>query len=287
MTHPTDPDLRELERPDLLLAARTRLSRVERFNLWLVQRSFVPGFFDSLMRVCQRSVGQGWIHHATKHLRISTGLSNLPDLESPESLIVVANHRSFFDLYIITMELMRRRLRKRIIFMVRSRFFYDTFIGTLVNFTMSFLAMYPPVFRERKKAAMNLMALGELSYLLRQGGFFCGLHPEGTRKRDEDPYTFLPAQAGVGRVIYESRVPVVPVFINGLENSIWTPVKGNFTRRGKKIITVFGSPIDFTDLYAEPPTPATYRAIAERCMEQVGSLCPEEKRLRACSPAGS
>ncbi len=232
------------------------------------------------MRMCQRSVGQGWIHHASKHLRVTSGLARLPNFFENESLIVVANHRSFFDLYIITVELLRLGLKKRIIFMVRSAFFYDSLLGTFVNFTMSFLAMYPPVFRERKKAAMNLLALSELSYLLRQGGFFCGLHPEGTRKKDDDPYTFLPAQAGVGRVIYESRVPVVPVFINGLENSIIAQLKGNFTRKGKKIITVFGAPIDFADLYEQAPEAKTYRAIAERCMQEIGSLSAEEKQLR-------
>jgi len=65
---------------------------------------------------------------------------------------------------------------------------------------MSFLAMYPPIFRERSRAALNLVGLDELAWLLRRGGTFLGIHPEGTRGKGDDPYTLLPAQPGVGRI---------------------------------------------------------------------------------------
>lgn len=283
MTRLTDEQQQEkYPRPDLLAAGKKRLSWLERLNLRILRRSFEPGAVNRLLRLLQRTVGQWWILYFTKNLRHVTGLSRLPDLSSDDSLLIVANHRSFFDLYVITAELIRSAgMKKRIVFPVRSGFFYDSLFGLVVNFLMSFMAMYPPIFRERKKAAMNLLALDELAFLLHRGETFAGLHPEGTRKTDDDPYTFLPAQPGVGRVVQKSQVPVVPVFINGLGNDIAQQIRGNFNGQGAPICVVFGQPIDFGDLLNEKASPKLHRRIAERCMEEVARLGEEERAIRA------
>jgi 1-acyl-sn-glycerol-3-phosphate acyltransferase len=276
-----------LERPDLVLAGRGKLSFVERLNLRVVRWSFRAGRFYRLLQLLQRTIGQAWIHHSTKHLRHVVGLSRLPNLEDSASIIVVCNHRSFFDLYVVTAELVRRGMKKRIILMVRSAFFYDSILGLLVNFLMSFLAMYPPVFREKSKQFLNPLALEELSWLLAQGDMFAGLHPEGTRKKDNDPYTFLPAKHGVGRIIQGSRATVVPVFVNGLGNDLFRQVRGNFDRRGEKVAIVFGKPIDFGNLLEQESGLRTHRAISEKCMEAIAELGQEEKSLRACGGLSS
>jgi 1-acyl-sn-glycerol-3-phosphate acyltransferase len=276
-----------LERPDLVLAGRGKLSFVERLNLRVVRWSFRAGRFYRLLQLLQRTIGQAWIHHSTKHLRHVVGLSRLPNLEDSASIIVVCNHRSFFDLYVVTAELVRRGMKKRIIFMVRSAFFYDSILGLFVNFLMSFLAMYPPVFREKSKQFLNPLALEELSWLLAQGDMFAGLHPEGTRKKDNDPYTFLPAKPGVGRIIQGSRATVVPVFVNGLGNDLFRQVRGNFDRRGEKVAIVFGKPIDFGNLLEQESGLRTHRAISEKCMEAIAELGQEEKSLRACGGLSS
>jgi 1-acyl-sn-glycerol-3-phosphate acyltransferase len=146
---------------------------------------------------------------------------------------------------------------------------------------MSFFAMYPPLFRDRKKALMNPLALEELAFLLRRGGMFAGIHPEGTRKRDDDPYTFLPAQRGVGKVIQDSRVPVIPVFINGLVNDLSKQVTSNFDGTGQDIFVVFGAPIDFGDLLDQGKSPKVHQAISDRAMQAVAELGQEERGLRA------
>lgn len=276
-----------LQRPKLLALGEKRLSRIERAQIRWIRASFQPGWLDQTLRFFQRTIGQAWIHHCTKHLRHIHGLERLPPLDGPDSVIVVANHRSFFDLYVVTAALVRGGLKKRIVFPVRSNFFYDTWLGWFVNGIMSFFAMYPPIFRDRRKAFLNPACLAELSWLLRRGGVFAGLHPEGTRKRDDDPYTFLPAQPGVGKVIHDARVTVVPVFINGLLNDLPRQVAGNFTRKGPPIHVVFGHPIDFDDLYAQKGSPRVYRAIAERCLEAIGALGQEERLLRAGKDASS
>ncbi len=282
------PELNDLptaegQRPDLVRVGRKRLSWMERTLIRFVRRTFEPGLLNAFLRYCQRTVGQAWIHHCTKHLRHIHGLERVPSLHDDGSILVVANHRSFFDMYVITAELVRRGMKKRIAFPVRSGFFYTSPLGLFVNGVMSFFAMYPPIFRDRKQAALNGTSLEELGFLLGRGGVYVGLHPEGTRKRDDDPYTFLPAQPGVGRVAHEARVPVVPVFINGLQNDLGNQVLGNFTRKGTPIHVVFGAPIDFSDLYQEKGSPRVYRAIAERCMQAIGTLGEEERQIRAQS----
>jgi 1-acyl-sn-glycerol-3-phosphate acyltransferase len=268
-------------RPDLAEAGAERLSRWERFIIRFVRGSFRRGFVDQLIRWLQRSVGSTWIHHSTKHLRHMHGVERLPTLHMGQSYILVANHRSFFDLYVIFGDLVRRGLRHRIVFPVRSSFFYDSPLGLFVNGVMSFFAMYPPLFRERKKLILNPTSLDELSWLLRRGGMFCGIHPEGTRKKDDDPYTFLPAQRGVGRIIHGARVPVIPVFINGLLNDLPRQIESNFDGSGRDIIVVFGAPIDFGSLLDEPSSARTEQRIADKTLEVIGRLGQEEQRLRA------
>jgi 1-acyl-sn-glycerol-3-phosphate acyltransferase len=271
---------RDEARPDLAEQGKKRLSFVERALIRFVRHSFEPGPFDRAIRWCQRWIGSTWIHHFTKHLRHIHGFERLPRFAPQQSFIVVANHRSFFDLYVVTAELVRRGLPQRMVFPVRSSFFYTTPLGLFVNGVMSFFAMYPPIFRERRQAALNPTSLGELVWLLRRGGVFAGMHPEGTRKRDDDPYTLLPAQRGVGRIIRDAQVPVVPVFVNGLINDLPKQVWSNFDGTGTPIIAVFGAPVDFGQLLEQPSTPKTHQAIAERALEAVAALGQEEKALR-------
>ena len=46
------------------------------------------------------------------------------------------------------------------------------------------------------------------------------MHPEGTRGKGPDPYEFLPAQPGVGKLALVAQPIVIPAFILGLGNNI-------------------------------------------------------------------
>ena len=266
------------ERPSLDDGAMTPL---ERAQVRFIRSTLRPGALDQGLRALQRTVGQWWIRAVTARLRHVHGLDRLPPLNASDSLICVANHRTLFDLYVVTAVLVAEGLPHRILFPVRSSFFYDHPLGPLVNGTMSFFAMYPPIFRDKKRAALNLASLDELASLLRRGGVFVGIHPEGTRKKDDDPYALLPAQSGVGRVVRKARVPVVPVFINGLGNDLLRQIGAGITGQGPAIHVVFGAPIDFGSLLDSPESPRTYKRIAERCVEEISRLGQEEKQIRA------
>ncbi len=268
---------------DLLTAGRRLLTPLERAQIRFVRGTLAPGPLDRVVRALQRTVGQAWIRGVTARLRHVHGLERLPSWDPTSSVVCVANHRSFFDLYVTTAELVAQGLPHRILFPVRSSFFYDNPLGPVVNGAMSFFAMYPPIFRDRRRAALNVASLDELASLLRGGGFFVGMHPEGTRNKNDDPYTLLPAQSGVGRVIHKARATVVPVFVNGLINDFVRQVTGGLSGRGQPIHMVFGAPIELGALLDAPESPRAYRRIAERCAEEIAALGEEERRLRAAS----
>ncbi len=268
-------------RPDLVKEGGERLSRMERFTIGAVRRTFEPGALDRAVRLCQRHVGSQWITIVTKNLLHVHGLERVPEFDPEKSYICASNHRSFFDLYVVTAYLVRRGMPHRLVFPVRAEFFYDSALGLFVNGVMSFLAMYPPIFRERSRAALNLVGLDELAWMLRRGGAFLGMHPEGTRKKDDDPYTLLPAQPGVGRLIHRSRTTVIPVFVNGLVNDLRKQVTSNYDGTGTPVHIVFGKPIDYGDLLSARGSPRAYRAIAERTRDVITELGSEEKGHRA------
>jgi 1-acyl-sn-glycerol-3-phosphate acyltransferase len=268
---------------DLLRAARGKVSRLEHLQMRAIRRTLQPGGLDIALRWCQRTIGQTWITLATYNLHRIHHLERLEPLAPRRSFILVCNHRSFFDLYVLTAALLRWKLRHRIVFPVRSNFFYDTPAGFFVNGVMSFFAMYPPLFRDKRLATLNALGLEELAGLLRAGGTLVGIHPEGRRNPGDDPYDLLPAKSGVGRLILAARgVPVVPVFTNGLlPNNLPRQVLSNFDGTGIKIHSVFGNPIDFGELLNEPMSPRLCARVSQRCLQEVRKLGEEEKALRA------
>jgi len=261
---------------------------LSRLNTAAIRTTFTSPHLHGLMCFLQRTIGARWVDSCTRRLRHVHGLERVPRLDAIRSFILVANHRSYFDLFVTMMVLVRFvGMQQRVVCPVRAKFFYTNPLGTFVNGAMSFFSMYPPIFRDRNRGALNRSALDEIRQLLRQGDFALGMHPEGTRKKDDDPYTLLPAQSGVGRTIHETRLPVVPAFINGLGNNLILEVARNFLAPGSTpIILVFGNPIDFGSLLDEPASARTYRAIADRTLEAVHELGQEERaiRERMCGP---
>jgi 1-acyl-sn-glycerol-3-phosphate acyltransferase len=264
----------------------TDLTAVERWQIRFVRRTFESAALHRIIRVFQRHFSANWIDISTRNLLHVRGVDRLPRFERGSSTILVSNHRSFFDLYAVSSVIVKRGVEQRLMFPVRSQFFYDSPLGLVVNGAMSFFAMYPPVFRDRDRVALNRASVDEVIRLLRDGGAFVGLHPEGKRNKSDDPYTLLPARPGVGRIIQSTRgkATVIPVFVNGLGNDIGRQVAGNYLKKGAPVTIVFGKPIAFGDLLDAPSTPAQHQRISEHALEAVRLLGEEERELRANLP---
>lgn len=271
---------------DLLDFGPGELTAIERWQIRFVRRTFESAPVDKVIRVLQRHISANWIDLSTRNLLHVHGVDRLPPFDRNASTILVSNHRSFFDLFAVSSVIVKRGIGQRLMFPVRSAFFYDTPLGLAVNGAMSFFAMYPPVFRDRDRVALNRASVDEVIRLLQEGGAFVGLHPEGKRNKSDDPYALLPARPGVGRIIQATRgrATVIPVFVNGLGNDIVRQIAGNYLKKGDAVTIVFGEPIDFGDLTAGASTAERHQRISEYALDAVRALGEEERGLRAKLP---
>src|SRR5260221_14116779 len=73
------------------------LDRGERIGFWLAHRMNL-GLWKRLMTFCQRHIGSLWIYLATYNLMNVFGIENVENAEVDKPLVLVANHRSFFDM---------------------------------------------------------------------------------------------------------------------------------------------------------------------------------------------
>jgi 1-acyl-sn-glycerol-3-phosphate acyltransferase len=214
----------------------------------------------------------------SRRLRI-LGLERLDRLPEHVPVLLVSNHRTFLDLFILGWIFIRNpRLRRRVNFPVRSNFFYEGPLGLFLSLVFTGGSMFPPFFRSTEKKEMNRLSLRILVDKLRTPGEMVGFHPEGTRNKTDDPYTLLPAQPGAGELALKARPAVVPAFILGLSNSPWAELKANF-RRKRPVIAVFGEPIELPETTGETRL-SHHKRCADVFNERIAALGAEERALR-------
>ncbi len=212
------------------------------------------------------------------------GSQVLEDFTPESQVLIVSNHRSFFDMYVISyMTVTRSKLSRRAFFPVRSDFFYDRWLGGFVNAAMSGFMMFPPVFRDPKKSRFNLYGLRRVADELSVPGTYVGIHPEGTRGKGDDPYEFLPAQPGVGRIALEAKdARVVPVFLVGMSNNLLREAYRNWFEPSRyPIDIVFGKDVELDDLRAKGTRVTIAKKASDRLMKRIGELGQMQKKLRA------
>src|SRR6476469_952441 len=86
------------------------LGNVEQMGFWLAHR-MNSGAWKRLMTFCQRHIGSLWIYLATYNLMNVFGIENVQNTDASRPVLLVANHRSFFDLYTVSSVLFRRTQR--------------------------------------------------------------------------------------------------------------------------------------------------------------------------------
>ncbi len=260
----------------------TVLSTMESVGFRLVRR-MNSGVWKTFWTFCQRHVGSLWIYLATYNLMNVFGIENVDATDPERPVLLVANHRSFFDMYTISSVIFRHTKKRpiKLFFPVRAKFFYDNPVGWFLNLVMGWWAMYPPFFREQKEArkrTFDKFSVRELIRICSRGrGHVIGFHPEGKRNLSDDPYSFLPAQPGIGKVVYAAKPQVIPVFVTGLINDLPRQVSGNWTG-GEKVRIWFGKEIDLSELYTKRDSIRTHKEIGDFLMEHIERLsrCDEE-----------
>ncbi|HYJ46343.1 MAG TPA: lysophospholipid acyltransferase family protein [Pyrinomonadaceae bacterium] len=259
------------------------LSRIERFAFFQAHE-MNQGRWKRIWTWCQRQIGSRWIQVATYNLMNVYGLEHFEAADQRRPLVLVANHRSFFDMYAVSSVLFRRTRRPmQLFFPVRARFFYESLLGVLINFLAGWWSMYPPIFAEEnpEKREFDKFSVRRLTDLCREGrGHVIGFHPEGTRNLGPDPYSYLRAQPGIGKIIKEAKPQVIPVFIAGLGNKAFKQISGNW-RGGEPVRIHFGPQIELSEFYAKGDRLRTYKEIADFVMSKVAELGEKDREMYA------
>jgi 1-acyl-sn-glycerol-3-phosphate acyltransferase len=273
-----------IERPETSLLPTAEeisvLAPTERAGFRLV-RAMNFGVWKRFWTFCQRHIGSLWIWIGTYNLMNVFGIENVENSDVKRPLMLVANHRSFFDMYTVSSVMFRRTTRPvSLYFPVRAKFFYDNPVGWLVNLVMGWWSMYPPFFRENgeaEKRKFDKFSVRELIRLASKGAsHVIGFHPEGKRNFSEDPYSFLPAQPGIGKVILNADPQVIPVFIAGLGNDLPKQILGNWTG-GEKVRIWFGEPLDLREYQGKRDSVRTHKEIADRLMAEIAKLGEKDR----------
>ncbi len=173
------------------------------------------------------------------------GFEAVRALEPRHGIVIVSNHRSYFDLFACcSLMLTRTRLARRWYFPVRTKSWYDSVGGMLVNLAVTGGAMWPPVYRDDRRKVMNAVLLDQLATVLGPGSAI-GIHPEGRRNLDGDPWDQLPARRGIGILLTRCHpdVVVIPLFLAGLTDDLWLHLKAFLApRRSPPVRLRFGAP---------------------------------------------
>ncbi len=207
------------------------------------------------------------------------GLEQLQGLPAGAPILLVSNHRTFFDQFVIATLLQRAPgQRRRCSFPVRANFFYENPVGLLICMVLSGGSMFPPFFRSAEKMPFNKFGLALLIDKLRGPGQLVGFHPEGKRNQGPDPYELLPAQPGAGELALKARPLVVPAFVSGLSNGVFAELKANL-RGVRPVLVVFGAPVDLSAFPAETRL-SHHKRCADLLALRIRELGQEEKALR-------
>ncbi len=221
-----------------------------------------------------RHVSKNWMMFVTKNRLEVHGIEALTELKPERGVLLVANHRTFWDMFVASAVLYHHvSWMEKIVFPVRAKFFYTNPLGCFINLALAGNGMWPPVFRDERKPLLNPTAVTQMSWVLARKGTVLGMHPEGTRNRGDDPYTFLAARPGVGYLIRDAHPDtlIVPFFLNGITGDLLWEIRNNFKRegqRGDNFRFWFGEPIRVGDLDRSKPA----RELSEEVLAVVHKL---------------
>jgi len=275
----------------MIVRAQPELSRFEEAALTLGRLANEKPALKRVQNTFLHAVSRLWIRNVVARRTYVDGVDYLLGLQPDRGVVLAANHRSFFDFYIALLGIYDSGVTfpERFYFPVRANFFYERPAGLLINAAIGGLAMYPPIYRDRSKAALNKEALEKVIGFLQEPGSLVGMHPEGQRNKGDDPYTLLPAQPGVGEVILKAKPVVVPLFIGGLTNDFVRQARDNYrrdVRRTNPVILSFGQPVDYEEFTKQPPRAALAKRTSNKVRDAIMSQGERERELRAMAADG-
>jgi 1-acyl-sn-glycerol-3-phosphate acyltransferase len=260
------------------------LTPVERVNFKVTNRINQTPFLRRILTSFQARFYKWWVELGTSHTVLDHGFENFQKIDPGRGVLLVVNHRTFYDQFVIAARLFRLYgAHHHIYFPVRSNFFYDNPLGLFINIPFSMGVMYPPIVRDARRRQWNQYATDLMVELLHDPHNMIGFHPEGTRNQGPDPYELLPAKPGCGELIHRSNPNVVPVFLQGFKPA-WQMFRenlGNTVNRKPMVHMVMGEPLDFSNELKMEAGKKTYLHISRKVMEVIADLSQREREIRA------
>ncbi len=257
------------------------LNLVERLNFRVTHKINQSPPIRRFLTRLQASLSWRWVEFFTSRSVAAHGFERFQQLDPTRGVLVVVNHRTFYDQFVIAARLFKLYgAHHNIYFPVRANFFYDNPAGLLVNLLASQGVMYPPIVRDRGRRRWNEIATDIMVGLLKDKRNMIGFHPEGTRNQGTDPYNLLPGKPGCGELIYRANPNVIPVFLQGFPSSFWQIYRHNAAAKGPLVHMVMGEPLDFTAECQMERSRKTFLIISRRVMEGIKALARQEQHIR-------
>ena len=214
-----------MDKWDLQPAHDLGLSRQERVRS--LQRE--SGLVSTGLHVAWWTLVRGYM--AVWHRLAITGREHIP---AQPPFILVGNHTSHLDALVLAAPL-SARLRDRVFPIAAGDVFFERpLVSAFAAWMLNALPMW------RKKCGPH--ALEQLRRRLLEEPCAYILFPEGARSRDDK---LLPFKPGLGMLVAETGVPVVPCYLDGCRQA-WTP--GQRIPRPRRVRLRIGEPITFADV---------------------------------------
>lgn len=139
----------------------------------------------------------------------------------PEPCIYVANHQSYFDIFVLYF------LDKKFKWLSKRSLHFIPYFGMYLYFMRNI-----GISRTSPKGIKR--AMDKCSFYLSKIKYSVFIFPEGTRlKKGQEPLRF---RKGAFKLAMENKVPIVPIVINNIQNSI--SLKHMLTNKGRQHITI-------------------------------------------------
>lgn len=134
-------------------------------------------------------------------------------------------------------------------------FYKKRLVGLFMKYVKSI-----PLIRGR---GIRQEGVNRLIRAVKNGGIL-HIYPEGTRTRNGE---IGGGKEGIGRIVYESGAPVVPLYHQGLEKVL--PIGSGFPSIGKEIRIAIGAPIYFQEELKMNNDINTWRLMTNRIMDGI------------------
>jgi len=172
----------------------------------------------------------------------------------PGPALITPNHESFLDAPLIG-----SACPEQITYLARKTLFGNFFFRKLC-LGLGAIAI--------DRDAADFASIKRILGALRQGRKVL-VFPEGYRTSDGN---FQPPKAGIGFLVHQAHVPVIPVYIHGSYRA-WPRHRRLPVPR--KTVVVFGPPIHFDKYFQARGSRETYQAIADEVMAHIQALKPK------------